>query len=73
MTVDELPDYLRHHWLKIRTQLETGIYRPQPVKRVEIPKGDGKDSLRMKWATAFVVVVPEVGLKDFGFARRASR
>lgn len=42
MTVDELPGYLRHHWLEIRTQLETGSYRPCPVKRVEIPKPDGK-------------------------------
>ena len=42
MTVDELPDYLRHHWLEIRAQLETGRYRPRPVKRVEIPKPDGK-------------------------------
>ncbi|OYV72042.1 MAG: group II intron reverse transcriptase/maturase, partial [Acidithiobacillus ferrivorans] len=42
MTVDELPDYLRCHWPEIRAQLETGIYRPRPVKRVEIPKPDGK-------------------------------
>ena len=42
MTVDELPEYLRHHWLEIRAQLEAGHYRPQPVKRVEIPKPDGK-------------------------------
>jgi group II intron reverse transcriptase/maturase len=42
MTVDELPDYLRHHWPEIRVQLEAGMYRPQPVRREEIPKPDGK-------------------------------
>ena len=42
MTVDELPEYLRGHWLEIRAQLEAGSYQPQPVKRVDIPKSDGK-------------------------------
>lgn len=42
MTVDELPAYLRDHWLEIRAQLEAGSYRPQPVRRVEIPKPDGR-------------------------------
>ena len=42
MTVDELPQYLRDHWLEIRAQLEAGKYQPQPVKRVDIPKPDGK-------------------------------
>lgn len=42
MTVDELPDYLRCHWLEIRAQLEAGAYRPQPVRRVDIPKPDGR-------------------------------
>src|SRR5271169_2578550 len=41
MTVDELPDYLKEHWPDIRGQLLSGTYRPQPVKRVEIPKPGG--------------------------------
>jgi RNA-directed DNA polymerase len=41
MTVEELPDYLRKHWSGIRQQLMEGTYKPQPVRRVEIPKRDG--------------------------------
>jgi RNA-directed DNA polymerase len=41
MTVEQLPDYLKQHWPIIRQQLLSGTYKPQPVKRVEIPKPDG--------------------------------
>jgi RNA-directed DNA polymerase len=41
MTVHELPGYLKQHWPAIREQLQSGTYKPQPVKRVEIPKPDG--------------------------------
>lgn len=41
MTVDDLPGYLREHWPAIRAQLLSGTYKPQPVKRTEIPKPAG--------------------------------
>ena len=41
MTIDAAEDYLREHWPNIRSQLLSGTYQPQPVKRVEIPKPDG--------------------------------
>ncbi|MBX3668880.1 MAG: group II intron reverse transcriptase/maturase [Rhodocyclaceae bacterium] len=45
MTVDELPKYLKEHWPALRAQLEAGAYQPQPVRRVEIPKPDGRTRL----------------------------
>jgi RNA-directed DNA polymerase len=41
MTVKQLPAYLKQHWPTIREQLLSGTYKPQAVKRVEIPKPDG--------------------------------
>ena len=42
MTVEELPGYLQVHWARIRAELIGGCYRPQPVRRVLIPKPDGR-------------------------------
>jgi RNA-directed DNA polymerase len=41
MTVEALTGFLRQHWPRIRQQLMNGTYKPQPVRRVEIPKPDG--------------------------------
>src|SRR6202166_255587 len=41
MTIQELPEFLKQHWPAIREQLLSGTYKPEPVKRVEIPKPDG--------------------------------
>ncbi len=42
MTVEELLPYCREHWARIREELLSGRYKPQAVRRVEIPKPDGK-------------------------------
>lgn len=41
MSVNDLHDYLKTHWLEVREVLESVKYQPSPVRRVEIPKPDG--------------------------------
>ena len=42
MEIDELLEHLKTNRDKILTKLLKGSYKPQPVKRVEIPKENGK-------------------------------
>ena len=41
VTVQDWPAHARAHWPAQREQIKAGRYRPQPVRRVEIPKPDG--------------------------------
>jgi len=41
MTTEELPQYLKEHWPRLREELLAGRYRPQPVRRHVIPKSGG--------------------------------
>ena len=42
VTVNELKPFLQAEWVRIREQLLSDSYIPQPVLRVEIPKPGGK-------------------------------
>lgn len=41
MQTDELRDYLNTYWQTLRNSILEGSYRPQPVRKVEIPKPQG--------------------------------
>lgn len=41
MTVDKLRPFLIDRWIFIRAELLDGVYKPSPVKKVEIPKPNG--------------------------------
>jgi RNA-directed DNA polymerase len=41
MSVEALALHLKDHWPDLRVQLLEGSYKPQPVRRVDIPKASG--------------------------------
>ena len=41
ISIDDYPRWAKAHWGNIKRGLHAGIYCPQPVKRIEIPKPNG--------------------------------
>jgi hypothetical protein len=42
LTVEELKPFLNRHWERIKDRLLTWKYIPSPIRKVEIPKPDGR-------------------------------
>lgn len=47
MTLEDFPAYAREHWSEIRQSLLDGSYQPRPVRRVVIPKPQGKGERKL--------------------------
>ena len=41
VSVEELNQYIKDNWKSIKKQIVSRTYRPQPVKRIKIPKPNG--------------------------------
>ena len=41
LTVSEFKPWLQQHWVRVRQDLLTGVYQPEAVRKVEIPKPQG--------------------------------
>ena len=42
MEIGDFPSFIRKHWETILGRLMEGAYKPSPVRRVSIPKGNGE-------------------------------
>ena len=83
MGVDELLPYLREHKEELVSKLESGRYKPRPVRRAEIPKENGKtrplgiptvvDRFVQQAVAQVLAVVYEPQFSDDSFGFRPNR
>ena len=42
ISTEEIDQYLKNNWVEIRDKIRRRKYKPKPVRRVEIPKPNGR-------------------------------
>lgn len=47
VTIEEFLEYARKHWARVKQEILDESYRPSPVKRVEIPKPNGRGNRKL--------------------------
>ena len=47
ITIEEFHEYVRKHWARIKQEIVDESYQPSPVKRVEIPKPNGRGKRKL--------------------------
>lgn len=47
ISIEEFQEYARRHWARIKQEILDESYQPSPVKRVEIPKPNGRGKRKL--------------------------
>ena len=72
MTIEEFPDWVRSgQWERVTQELKSGVYKPDPVRRVEIEKPDG--GIRQLGIPTIKDRVIQQAIAPSRFKRRGSR